>query len=327
MAAHLKRGGNGTVLHNQRVHVVSIPDEVRLSGLATPDIVAEAVTYLHRDGILILENAVDPSHLETLEDLLGPEAEEIARDTNHHFNFGKETRNMDQAPPLIPDLMYEDVWANPVAVTILSAMLGPNPVCHYANGNTALKAKGRQPVHSDIDKPHPLFPFAYAINIPLCDTSVNNGSTEVWVGSHRESNIDQHTAYAEGEYGLTIKPDLLAERREHSPPIQPSTTKGSLIIRDIRLWHAGMPNRKEKPRIMLAFVMQPKWFQAPSRVLLPLKARPLIEEWKARSGLEYAAQWVDGEVDHKKVNSDDVDFSTGNQALLGMEPLMHLSVH
>ncbi|KAK4540416.1 hypothetical protein LTR36_009273 [Oleoguttula mirabilis] len=327
MGRPLHDNGNGTVLHNQEVHVLQIPEEVRLSGLATPEIVAAAVTYLHRDGILILENAIDPSHLDSLEEVLGPEAEEIARDPDHHFNFGKEARNIDQAPPLVADLMYGDIWANPFAVAIISAILGPNPVCHYANGNTALKAEGRQPVHSDIDKPHPLYPFAYAINIPLCGTSVENGSTEVWIGSHHKGNIDQHTAYTDGEFGLTIKPDLLSERRNHSPPIQPSTSKGSLILRDIRLWHAGMPNRTDTPRIMLAFVVQPSFFQAPSKVLLPLKAKPLLELWKARTGLQYAARWVDGEIDHKKVNSDDVEFSTSNQALLAMEHMMHLPSH
>ncbi|EMC92531.1 hypothetical protein BAUCODRAFT_294980 [Baudoinia panamericana UAMH 10762] len=316
-------GRGNSLLHNQEVHSAFISDEARESGTVSPELIAEAVTYLHRDGILVLENAIKADHLSELEALLGPEAEQIARDPDHHFNFGKETRNMDQAPPLIPELMFMDVWANPIAVGILTAIFGPSPVCHYANGNTALKAKGRQPVHSDIEKPHPLYPFAYAINIPLCDTSAENGSTEVWVGSHRDSCVDQHTKYGAGEYGLTIRSELLSARRQRSPPIQPSTKKGSLIIRDIRLWHAGMPNKTDVPRIMLAFVVQPKWFQAPSKVLLPLKAKPLVERWRTETGLEYAAQWVDGDVDHRKVNSDEVDFSTGNVRLLGMEELMH----
>lgn len=196
-------------------------------------------------------------------------------------------------------------------------------MCHYANGNTALKAEGRQPVHSDIDKPHPLYPFAYAINIPLSDMNVENGSTELWPGSHRESNIDQHVTLTDDEFGLAIKPALVEQRRRSSPPVQPTVRKGSLIIRDIRLWHAGMPNRTDTPRIMLAFVIQPKWFQAPSKVTLPLKSKALVDSWKANSGLEYAAQWVDGDVDHRKVNSEDIDFSTGNIKLLELEPLMH----
>jgi len=223
--------------------------------------------------------------------------------------------------------MYTDIWANPVAISILSNIFGPNPKCHYANGNTALKATGRQPVHSDIGSPHPLYPFAYALNIPLDDMTPENGSTELWIGSHRDSCIDQHTTDSEGELKLTIKPELVEERRQHSPPVQPSTKKGSIIVRDLRLWHAGMPNRTDTPRIMLSFVIQPRWFQAPSKVLLPLKARPMVEEWKQVTGLDYAAQWVEGDVDHKKINSETVSFSTANNRLLELEELMHPAAH
>ncbi|KAF2163827.1 hypothetical protein M409DRAFT_57302 [Zasmidium cellare ATCC 36951] len=287
---------NDHELYNQEVHKVRIKDSERDVGTAGPEIIAEAITYLHRDGIVVLENVIDPSHINALEAKLGPEAEEIARNPDHHFNWNKG--NMDQAPPLIPDLMFQDIWANPIVVSVLSSVLGPSPVCHYANGNTALKSTARQPVHSDVDKPHPLYPFAYAVNIPLCDLSVENGSTEIWVGSHGDSNIDQHNQYADGEHDLTIKTELVEERRQHSPPVQPSTKKGSIILRDLRLWHAGMPNKTTTPRIMLAFVIQPKWFQAPSKVLLPVKAKKLVQQWE-RDGLEYAAKWVDGDVDHK----------------------------
>lgn len=160
------------------------------------------------------------------------------------------------------------------------------------------------------------------INISLCDVTAENGATEIWPGSHRDSCIDQHTSDA-GEAGLTIRRELIEERRQYSPPIQPSTKKGSMVIRDVRLWHAGRPNRTDQPRIMLAFVVQPKWFQAPSKVLLPLKAKHIVDGWKKDTGLEYAAQWVDGDVDHKTVTSDNVDFATANRKMLEMDELMH----
>lgn len=318
---------NGHQLFNQEVHSIHISDSLRASGNALSELIAEAVTYLHRDGIIVLDNAIDSAHIDALQDLLGPEADEVAKDPDHHFNFGKDTKNMDQAPPLIPDLMFKDIWANPVACSILKAMLGSEIRCHYANGNTALgPATGRQPVHADIDKPHPLFPFAMVLNIPLCDVIPENGATEIWVGSHRDSNIDQHTTSG-GEQGLTIKPELVEQRRKHSPPIYPSVKKGSMVIRDVRLWHAGVPNRTDKPRIMLAYVIEPKWFEAPSKVLLPLKAKSLVEQWQQETGLEFHAKWVDGEVDHRKVKSDEVDFATSNKRLLELEPLMHPPVH
>lgn len=292
-----------------------------------PELMAEAITFLHRDGIIILANAIEPSHLDALQAILGPEAEQIAQDPNHHFNFGKETRNMDQAPPLDPPVMFDDIWANSAAMSILKNILGPDLVCHYANGNTALQAQGRQPVHSDIHTAHPLYPFAYALNIPLCDVDASNGATEVWPGSHRDSSIDQHGSEQgdESEGDLTIKPSLVRERRKRFPPTQPSSKKGSLIIRDLRLWHAGMPNRTPAPRIMLAFVVQPRWFQAPSRVLMPAKARGLVEGWRRETGLEYACEWVDGDVDHRKVTSDEVDFSSGNARMRELEDCMHFA--
>ena len=77
MVATRQKNGitNGAhALHNQEVHTVRFSEEDRVSGQLSPEQLAEAITYLHRDGIIILENAIDPSHLDDLEALLGPEA-------------------------------------------------------------------------------------------------------------------------------------------------------------------------------------------------------------------------------------------------------------
>ena len=54
--------------------------------------------------------------------------------------------------------------------------------------------------------------------------------------------------------------DLLEQRRQVRGPSQPVIEKGSIVIRDLRLWHAGMPNMTDEVRVMLAM----------SRVFLPL---------------------------------------------------------
>jgi hypothetical protein len=309
-------GSYTPTLYDQTVHTIQISEPLRLSGKPTLDLIAEGAAFLHRDGIIVLENAINPSHLDTLNLKLSAEALEIANKPDWHFNFGKETLNMDQAPPPTAPLMYKDVWCNPFAAAILSATLGPNPVIHYANGNTALgPASGRQPVHSDCEFAHPInFPFAYVINIPLVDVSPSNGSTEVWPGSHHVSVADAHVS-TPGEHMLGIRPELLAERAQHSPPIQPHIKKGSLIIRDLRLWHAGMPNRTSEPRVMLAFVAQPAWFQGRSRIKLPVSVRSLVKAWEAEERLSYCAEWVEGEVDHTSLSSKGVDFDTHSEVL------------
>jgi ectoine hydroxylase-related dioxygenase (phytanoyl-CoA dioxygenase family) len=79
-----------------------------------------------------------------------------------------------------------------------------------------------------------------------------NGSTEVWLGTHSDTGLHVQ----EGEHGERasgrIKLDELEKRRLDRPPCQPVVPKGSLVVRDLRLWHAGVGNQMKDPRVMLA---------------------------------------------------------------------------
>lgn len=309
--------GSYTPVYDQSIHTIHIPEKTRQSGMATQEIIAEGAAFLHKDGIIVLDNAIDIAHIDALNAKLAPEALEIANYPRHHFNFGKKTRNMDQAPPPSKEYMFKDVWCNPFAAAILAAVLGPKPVVHFVNGNTALKTSrsGRQPVHSDCEFDHPAyFPFAHVINITLVDTSPENGATEVWPGSHHVSTSDAHISGDGNEEQLPIRPELLEERRKHSPPVQACTKKGSLVIRDLRLWHAGMPNLTDEPRVMLAFVAQPSWYQANGKVILPKLVKEMVESWSDE--MQFDAQYIVGEVDHKKLSSLDIDFDTTSSVLI-----------
>ncbi|KIV78624.1 hypothetical protein PV11_06257 [Exophiala sideris] len=308
--------GSYTPMHDQEVHTIHIPENVRKSGKPNLGLIAEAAAFLHKDGIIVLDNAIDTEHVDILNAQLSAEALKVASDPDHHFNFGKHTRNMDQAPPPTKELMFKDIWCNPFAAAILAAVLGPRPVIHYANGNTALKAPphGRQPVHSDCEFAHPAyFPFAYVINISLVDVTPQNGGTEVWIGSHHVSVQEAHNPTTDTEHILTIKQDLVEQRRKHSPPVQASTKRGSLVIRDLRLWHAGMPNLTDEPRVMLAFVASPAWWQGRSQILLPRDVKDLVEGWSDEMG--YDAIYVNGVVDHKKLRSAGVDFGSKSEVM------------
>lgn len=74
-----------------------------------------------------------------------------------------------------------------------------------------------------------------------------------------------------------------------------------------------MPNKTDEPRVMLAFVVQPAWFQARSKVLLPKSVKAMVESWSDE--LQFDAEWADGEVDHKKLSSVNVDFDTKSKVL------------
>lgn len=149
-----------------------------------------------------------------------------------------------------------DAVTDPLATQITSTVLGPRPKFTFCSGNSAMPplpdvAPQRQPVHSDADFAHPSHAFALVVNVPLVGMTPENGSTEVWLGTHDTSIADQEGAHGERASGR-IKEALLEERRNLAPPLQPVVPKGSVIVRDLRLWHAGMPNYSNDVRVMLA---------------------------------------------------------------------------
>ena len=124
----------------------------------------------------------------------------------------------------------------------------------------------RQAVHKDNAFIHPRYPYYFIANIPLCPTSIENGATEFWLGSHAHtSNHDQIVAtspdqvtahYLMGEPLPAITDEAREARRLIRPPVQQTCSAGDIMIRDIRLWHAGMPNETGSHRIMLGLGYQ-----------------------------------------------------------------------
>jgi ectoine hydroxylase-related dioxygenase (phytanoyl-CoA dioxygenase family) len=108
-------------------------------------------------------------------------------------------------------------------------------------------------------------------NIPLCPFNPTTGSTEFWLGSHAHtSGADQIPATADdkklkqtlrvGEPNCFVRHEVVEERRKIRPPVQPSCDKGDIMLRDLRTWHAGMPNESDQYRIMLALGYQVRSF-------------------------------------------------------------------
>lgn len=160
-----------------------------------------------------------------------------------------------------------DIIINALATQVTTSVLGPKPRLSFVSGNSALPSSPdsedamSQPVHSDADFSHPECPFALVVNVPLVGMTKANGSTEVWLGSHKDVSLaSQEGAHGERASGR-IRSECLAERRQERPPTQPIVKKGSIIIRDLRLWHAGKPNFTDKTRVMLAMIHFAPWFR------------------------------------------------------------------
>lgn len=225
------------------------PEEIQ-SGQMTPEHLEAAVRAIEEDGFVVLQDVVDRAHLEVLRERMIADVQKILGRPDAPFNWN--TGNVQQQPPPFPPYLFRDVLVNDMVAAVVHAVLGPNATnCAYT-GNTALRSNTRQPVHADGeptsgDEPSGP-PAALVVNIPVVDMSVENGSTEIWPGTHRFA-LPKGAAQ-----GITVPEAFLEQRRQVVPPIQPTVACGSVIIRDVRMWHAGMPNRTDTPRPMIALI-------------------------------------------------------------------------
>jgi hypothetical protein len=198
------------------------------------------------------------------------------KSSSARWNQGRASGNISQPLPSIPEYLHEDIWANRLGVNIMTHIIGPTPQLSFATSNIALpRSTGRQAVHSDYYCNHFDFPVFLEVNIYLQDVDLHNGATEFWLGTHKGYSKDDHSSPKVG----WIKQEVFTLRAAVSPPIQPAIPKGSLMIRDLRCWHAGRENQTDEPRIVLGFMYSPVLFGSHMRMTFPYSARQFLESW------------------------------------------------
>ncbi|KAL3704576.1 hypothetical protein TMatcc_008247 [Talaromyces marneffei ATCC 18224] len=130
----------------QTVVTITLTDEERDNQTINEGHAGAAVAAMYRDGIVVLENAVNVEHVDNLNQILTSEAEALAALPTTHLNNNSKgagkTGNMSQAPPVTNELMYEDIWANGPASSVIASNLGPTPHVTYVNRNTNLRGFG-----------------------------------------------------------------------------------------------------------------------------------------------------------------------------------------
>jgi len=265
------------------------PEEVA-AGQMTAAHLAQAAGALRDDGIVVLNDVVDIDHIAQIRQRMFSDVEEILSHADVPFNWN--TGNLQQDPPPIAPYLFRDVLANDLAVQVTHTVLGDGLVNGMYSGNTALPSKNRQPVHADtgqlwpnLEAPTPA--YAYVVNVPLVDVDARNGSTEIWPGTHKDPSVVIG-------HDLKVTPEMLDKWRAVTTPIQPSIRAGSIVIRDIRLWHAGMPNHTDVPRPMIAMIHWVRWWPQGG----PLPFAPEAREILDHPVLKTNAKFVDGPIDY-----------------------------
>ena len=242
------------------------------------------------EGFVILNGVIETGHLDMLRDRMLEDLKALVAREDAPFNWN--TGIIQQDPPPFPPYLFRDVLMNDMVIAVSQAVLGRRIKNTLYTGNTALRSGERQPVHVDtghlwprIEVAHP--PVHLVINVPVVDTSPENGSTEIWPGTHRDTTI---TAGKD----IKIPAGVLERRRAQVPPLQPTIPRGGVLVRDMRLWHAGMPNRTEAPRPLIAMVHVPGWLETG----LPLTFPRGTEAFFEHPDLRTCARFVEGPIDH-----------------------------
>lgn len=272
---------------------IRLTDEELLSGITRPETIQQLLTYFHRDGFVVLENAIPLELVDNLYNQMLYDTETYISKPFLQFNQGRATKNISQVPPLDKKFFSKEFYANAHVMRVLENILGPQPELRFINSNIAIPgATGRQAVHSDVNHRFPSIPFGIVLNTYLQDSDSSNGVTEVWCGTHNAYTQDFQQVHEETGW---IKKEAIQHRARVKRPVQPVIKKGSICFRDLRLWHAGMPNVGEKHRIMLAIDYFAQWYQCPMAVQLPKSLREEVESWQINmAGID----WIEGEVDH-----------------------------
>jgi len=265
------------------MHIATTADEHSTENL-TEEHLTQAAQALSTQGFVVLEQVVSHAHLDALHEKMLADTHELiaARDRGDHIS-GWKRGHLQQKPPHHAPYIFRDIVANPFAVQVNKRVLGEGLFNAFYSGNTNLPGSEEQPVHRDAS---PLWPHAthpattLVVNISPIDIHPHNGSTEIWPGSHRTI----------GE----INDVLMQKQRDIAPPIRVEARKGSIVIRDIRLWHRGVPNESAQVRHMIAMVHQVRWYKRPQ----PLQFRQGCEAEFASEDLDANAQFVDGPVEY-----------------------------
>lgn len=171
-------------------------------------------------------------------------------------------------------------YENEDVLALAEAVMGLDLALVYLASDTPLPGSDYQRVHSDTRL---LFPetrlslpaYGLVLNVPLVDCTEENGSLEFWPGGTHLSPIRPG-------------PEEMDRLAAQLPSARANLPAGSLLLRDLRMWHRGTPNRSSLPRPHLALVYTRPWYRFEQQPpTLPRTAYDALSE-RARRLLRFA---------------------------------------
>jgi ectoine hydroxylase-related dioxygenase (phytanoyl-CoA dioxygenase family) len=192
----------------------------------------EHLSRLARDGYTIVENAIEPSLIDTLNAALARLEREL--DAKPAMNGFEGHRTVRIYNLLAYGAPFDSVPVHDNVLPVIEGVLDAGCLISSLSSIAIDPDETAQPIHADdmvipLDKPHR--PIVCNSMWALTDFTDANGATRLVPGSHKKSNPDYGGNYE------TIAAEM---------------PKGSVLIWDGALWHGGGANRTDKRRTGIA---------------------------------------------------------------------------
>jgi ectoine hydroxylase-related dioxygenase (phytanoyl-CoA dioxygenase family) len=229
------------------------------SGAMSAENLALTLRILHDVGYVVLEDVVPMEWVNRARAACDAELERYVAEGEGGKHLEERWGQVSMLAPMQSPYTDPVCVENPFALQVMEAAMGSDLYCAFYNTNTSWPGSTYQPLHRDIyhlfpDYPAPLPVSMIVVNFPLVDFNEENGSTEVYPGTHLITDIDP----ADNK--------RLEERAKLLPAVRTNVNAGSLVVRDMRMWHRGMPNNSKQIRTMLAIVYARRFWMLDPRM-------------------------------------------------------------
>ena len=205
--------------------------------------VAEAIAILRRDGVVVLDDLVDPALVERCGDEIALRYPDMARPDRERNHGPYEGRHC--MPMLVEGSLGDPSLLVPRAVSHISAeLLEPQYKVDSVGLLVSVPGAPDQKAHHDawlypkegLDRLLP--PFALAFAMPLVTMDEASGHMAFWRRSHRSPSTEPDGPH------------------DFAPEVHP----GSAILWDFRVLHYGLANRSPRPRPVIFTVLSREWW-------------------------------------------------------------------
>ena len=111
--------------HGDNPVAIRLTDEEFHTGRTRPETIQQCLKHLHRDGFVVLENAIDESLVDKLYNKIVKDNKIYLSKNFLQYNQGVETKNVSQVPPLTPEWLSRDFYANVHMIRVVENIWGP----------------------------------------------------------------------------------------------------------------------------------------------------------------------------------------------------------